>query len=494
MRNRTFRILFLVSFLIGCNWFSFAQSYRWVSSVEGIPWQESEVKLQKKLTGQTPVLEITGKETGTCFKAWGTCFNELGWDALNELPREQQDIIMRKLFAPDGDMHFTIGRIPMNANDYARDWYSCDEVAGDFQLKYFNIDRDKQALIPFIRYAQEYNPGLTFWLSPWCPPAWMKVNHYYSCRSDRSNEMSPLSDVLLFEDQAEEDKTVFPGKLAVNDQMIQDPRYLEAYALYFCKFIEAYKAQGIPVTMVMYQNEAYSYTPYPGCAWTADGTIRFNAEYLAPALGKHHPEVALYLGTINTNRFDYIDRILSDPRMLNAVKGVGFQWEGGQILPRIRAKYPHLKYVQTESECGWGSFDWKGAEHTFGLINHYLGNGCEEYTFWNAILKDDGRSTWGWKQNALIRVDSESHTATYTPEYYAVKHYCRFVTPGSQVIAWQPAKADKMPVLVLLTPQGKLVIVAGNFNDEEKELSLKLGAHYLQVLLPPHSFHTFQAK
>ena len=39
-----------------------------------------------------------------------------------------------------------MGRIPMNANDYARDWYSCDEVDGDFQLKYFNIDRDKKTI------------------------------------------------------------------------------------------------------------------------------------------------------------------------------------------------------------------------------------------------------------------------------------------------------------------------------------------------------------
>lgn len=39
----------------------------------------------------------------------------------------------------------------MNANDYARDWYSCDEVSGDFQLKYFSIERDKKTIIPFCK-------------------------------------------------------------------------------------------------------------------------------------------------------------------------------------------------------------------------------------------------------------------------------------------------------------------------------------------------------
>lgn len=55
-------------------------------------------------------------------------------------------------------------------------------------------------------------------------------------------------------------------------------------------------------------------------------------------------------------------------------------------------KYPQYRYMQSESEGGWGSFDWTAAEHTFDLMTHYLGNGCEEYTFWNAILADGGVS------------------------------------------------------------------------------------------------------
>lgn len=63
------------------------------------------------------------------------------------------------------------------------------------------------------------------------------------------------------------------------------------------------------------------------------------------------------------------------------IKGLGFQWEGNQILPRIRAKYPQYKYVQTEGECGWGAFDWKAAEHTFERINHYLGTAVRNIRF-----------------------------------------------------------------------------------------------------------------
>lgn len=472
---------------------SYAQTYHRISSTEGNLWKQSKVKLQPAAT-QPVLLDINGTEEGTPFRAWGTTFNELCWDALNMLTRDEQDDLLKKMFAPDGDLRFTRGRISMNANDYARSWYSCDEVPGDFGLKHFNIDRDRLAIIPFIRAAQKYNPDMTFWASPWSPPSWMKINNDYPVRSDKLNKMSPASDVALFEDDSETRNNVFPRQLAVNDYMIQDPRYLQAYANMFCKFIDAYKEQGIPIDMVMYQNEAYSYTPYPGCAWTAEGTVRFNVEYLAPALKKHHPEVSLYLGTFNTNRTDYIDKILSDSRMPQSIQGVGFQWEGGQSLPEIRAKYPQYKYMQTESECGWGSFDWKAAEHTFHLINHYLGNGCEEYIFWNNTLCDNGESPWGWKQNALIRVDSKARTATLTPEYYAVSHYSRFVSPGSRILAYKPQKEGKTPVMVVETPQKKMVVIAGNFNDDAREISVKLGNRYLNVVLEAHSLHTFEEK
>lgn len=472
----------------------YAQSYTWYSSTEGATWTEGKAKLQSEAR-QTPLLDVSGKEAGTSFKSWGTCFNELGWDALNLLPRTKQEEILKNLFSPEHDLKFSMGRFSMNANDYARDWYSCDEVPGDFELKHFNIDRDKTTLIPYIKAAQQYNPEMSFWISPWSPPSWMKVNHYYSVRSDaRFNKMDSRSDVVLYGDSKEEDPKVFPRRLAVNDYLIQDPRYLQAYADYFCKFISAYKEQGIPVSMVMFQNESWSYTNYPGCAWTAEGIIRFNAEYLAPTLKERHPEVKLYLGTINTNRYDVIDQVLSDPRMPQTVSGVGFQWEGGQILPRIRAKYPQYRYVQTEGECGWGSFDWGAAQHTFDRINHYLGNGCEEYTFWNAILADDGVSGWGWKQNALIRVDSRQGTATYTPEYYAVKHYSHFITPGSILLGYRATGEAKTPVLVYLTPQQKYVVVAGNFNPDATEVTVGLAGRYLNITLPARSLNTFVLK
>ena len=479
-----------------------AQKVQMVKSTENGLWQTGQAKLSKTADNE-PLMKVSAGADGTKFKAWGMTFNELDWDALCMLTRQEQDEILRRMFAPDGDLRFNRGRISPGANDYARSWFSCDEVPGDFELRYFNIDRDKKAIIPFIRAAQHYNPDLTCWISPWSPPSWMKIHGDYPVVSSKYNNLPEEANYLLFSGvggEVDEDEMKltgardgqFPRQLATTDYMIQDPRYLKAYAEYFCKFIDAYKEQGIPIDMVIYQNEAYSYTPYPGCAWTAAGTVRFNKEYLAPALKSRHPDVKLYLGTFNTNRQDHVEQILSDKDLCDQVSGIAFQWEGRDILAAIREQHPEWSYICSESECGWGSFDWKAAEHTFELINHYLGNGCDEYNIWNCILTDSGESPWGWKQNALIRVDSKARTFEYSPEYYAVKHYSNFIPAGSKIVGYHGAKADQTPVLAAVTPDNRKVVMAGNFNDEARSVTVEVDGKYLNLNLDPHSMSTVE--
>lgn len=98
--------------------------------------------------------------------------------------------------------------------------------------------------------------------------------------------MAPEADVALYEGASNEDKRHYPKQVAVNDYFIQDARYLQTYANYFCKFISANAEDGIAISKVMFQNEPWAYTIYPSCAWTPEGIIRFNVEYLAPTLKK----------------------------------------------------------------------------------------------------------------------------------------------------------------------------------------------------------------
>lgn len=476
-----------------------AQTFNHYTTTDDAPWKQSRTTLSRRATA-TPLLKVEADAQGHEFKAWGTCFNELDLDALRLLSEEAQQEVMHGLFAPDGDLHFTRGRLTMNANDYSREWYSCDTVSGDFQLRYFNIEHDKENVIQLIRMAQKYQPELTFWMSPWSPPVWMKINQDYPVMSSRWNKQAKEKDYLLFDGIGEVDEEEvkmagqqqgkFPRRLAVQDYMIQDPRYLQAYADMFCRFVELYGEEGIPVDMVMYQNEAYSYTAYPGCAWTADGTIRFNRDYLVPTMQRRHPEVKVYIGTFNTNRMDYVKKIIDGLR--DHVDGVGLQWEGRENLDSLRTLYPELSLIQSESECGNGRMDWRAGEHTFNLMCDYIGRGCEEYYIWNFILCDNGRSPWDWRQNALIQVDSHTRQHRLTAEYYAVKHFAHLVPPGSQMLCYTPRhESEGVPVIVFRRPDSKRVVITGNLTDETRTISVKLGKKYLNVTLAPHSLHTF---
>ena len=524
-----------------------AQTFTQYTTTEQASWQtKGKTSLTSKAKAQECFkIQVSSSNLGRQFRAWGTCFNELDLDAIRLLTKEEQDRIMHDIFAPDGDLRFTRGRLTMNANDYSRAWYSCDTVAGDFALKYFNIEHDKENVIQLIKMAQRWQPAMTFWVSPWSPPSWMKINQDYCVASSPYNTQPKEKDYLLFDDGGQPDpnemqflgerKGLFPKKLASQNYFIQDPRYLQAYANMFCRFIDLYAEENIPIDMVMYQNEAYSYTPYPGCAWTAEGTIKFNKEYLAPTLKEKHPGVKLYVGTFNTNRQDYVQKIVEGLKF--SVEGLGFQWEGRENLDIMREKYPDLHMISSESECGNGQMDWRAGEHTFYLLHEYIGRGCDEYYNWNFILCDQGRSAWGWKQNALVQVkklddltisQSDNITAQsngqivncqivkygyrYTPEYYAYKHFSHFVEPGSTLLAFYPIK-DGLQAIIFQRPDGRRVIICGNTNNEAKSLSIGINSSslkrpfgpsgqivnrpivkYLNVNLAAHSFNTFVEK
>ncbi len=503
-----------------------AQSFQHYITTEQQQWQTAKRAALSGRQGAGLVLTVSDDAQGHVFKAWGTCFNELDLDALELLKPDEQEDVMRRIFAPDGDLRFTRGRLTMNANDYSRAWYSCDTVAGDFQLRCFNIEHDKQNVIRLIHRAQKYQPQMTFWMSPWSPPAWMKINQDYPVCSSEWNEQAKEKDYLLFsplptipeqssptrslspkgEESGQGEGAVvdpdemkfadgqrgslFPKKLASQTYFIQDPRYLQAYANMFCRFIELYAEENIPINMVMYQNEAYSYTPYPGCAWTADGTLRFNRDYLIPTLRDKHPEVEVNIGTLNTNRLDYVSQFIDG--LKDEVKAVGLQWEGRQIIDSLRQRYPGLHFISTESECGNGQMNWQAGEHTFHLLADYIGKGCDEYYIWNFILCDQGRSAWGWNQNALVQVCSSNLTFRYTPEFYAVKHFSHFVEPDSRMLGYVSREQNEgMPVIVFQRPDHRYVVIAGNQTDNERSATVRLGKKYLNITLQPHSFHTF---
>lgn len=67
-----------------------AQSVSTYTSTEGNEWTMAKTALSTKPEGKT-VATVSKDDKGVPFVAWGTCFNELGWDAFNLLERSAQN-------------------------------------------------------------------------------------------------------------------------------------------------------------------------------------------------------------------------------------------------------------------------------------------------------------------------------------------------------------------------------------------------------------------
>ena len=464
--------LIAMSFLMSSS--IYAQKVKqWVSTDREKAWQMKSGITTRSVDAYKSIT-INRQQTGQTIKGFGACFNELGWVSLSELSEKEREAIFQELFSENG-MNLTINRMPVGANDFSTDYYSYDDVDGDFEMENFSIAHDENTLIPFIKSALAVNPEMYLWASPWCPPAWMKINKHYACSTNWSWTKGGADNKL-------------PADLACvvegMDVFTQVPRYLSAYAKYFGLFIDAYKQKGIKINMVMPQNEPNSAQPYPVCLWSPKGLINF-IQYLGPEMEKRGVDV--YLGTIERADPNLTEEILNHEKAGKYIKGCGFQWAGKDALPIIRKNHPLLPMFQTEQECGDGKNDWKGVMHSWDLMKHYFSNGVTAYDYWNISLFENGLSHWGWSQNSLITVNKENKTYQYTPEAYLLKHFSHFVKPGAKLLNSEGTWDE---VLSFLNPDGTVVVVVTNKEKSKQELTITIDGKQFSMTLPSESVNT----
>jgi glucosylceramidase len=462
MKREILTTVIITLILVNCT--DKLKTLEWVSSSPDATWQTNQ--LEPVYGGETgdSAIRIFPENEQQLIEGFGGCFNELGWEALNYLSPEDQEEIFRALFDAVNGCKFNICRMPIGANDYALDWYSHNETKDDFEMEHFSIERDRQRLIPYIKEAKTYNPGLKMWASPWCPPAWMKTNNHYACRPGRVNDLTE-------EGRGKEMQTQFR----------MDDKYLTAYALYFSKFIQEYQKEGINIYAVHVQNEPNSCQGFPSCIWTPSDLATFIGGYLGPQFKKNKLDVEIWLGTIERPQIERVDTILNHPEAKKYIKGVGFQWAGKDV----NKKYPDYKLMQTETVCGNGSNEWKAAENTFELLKHYFNNGANSYMYWNMVLNETGKSQWGWKQNSMITIDSNTKQVTYNPEFYLMKHFSYFIKPG----AYKLETSDDN-CLAFKNPDSIIIIY---YNSGEKtEKDFVIDNIQLSAELSERSFNTFK--
>ena len=446
---------------------------QWIQTINTNQWAQSQVKLVNLSASKVDATILLNEQEQTV-DGFGSCFNELGWKALSVLDNQACENIVKNLFDPKEGLKLNICRMPIGANDYALDYYSLNDSVGDFDMKYFNITRDRQRLIPYIKLAMKYRPDLKVWGSPWTPPEWMKINNHYACRSSAANGLA----------------RELSGKEGIT-QFRMEPAYLSVYANYFVKYIQAYRNEGINIVGIHPQNEMNSCQNYPSCVWTAKDLGTFIGKYLGPAVSSSVPDANIWYGTYERPSVEKIDTIMQDHYSSKYISGVSFQWAGKQAIPGVHLKYPEMKLMQSETECGNGSNDWKAAEYTFSLMKLYFENGVSVYSFWNSILDETGKSMWGWKQNSMITINSTTKVITYNPEYYLLKHFSYFVQPGAKKIK---TSGNNSELLAFRNPDKSLIIIIENKEEAVKTTNVQINNKLLEVQLQPHSFNSFRVE
>jgi glucosylceramidase len=472
------RIIFIVctcGLLVACG-----KKIEWVATTPEVSWEQQDPVRIRFVETDSVDTEIDISSPLQTIDGFGACFNELGWTSLSALSEANREAIMQELFTPGEGANFTVCRLPLGANDFSRDWYSHNETDGDFEMKNFSIDNDRETLIPFIKNALKYNPGIRLWASPWSPPVWMKENKHYACKplNDPYFDLS-YSNGLLPEQERAEGMNMF----------IMEDVYLKAYALYFAKFIEAYRAENIQISMVMPQNEFNSCQPFPSCTWQSSALNRFVGHYLGPKMKELGVE--LMFGTMERPNSALVDTLLQDAESSRHITGVGFQWAGKEAIGTIHEKYPNLKLYQTEQECGNGRNDWRGCCYSWNLLKQYMNNGVNVYEYWNISLEEGGMSRWGWRQNSLITVNKEDKTYKFTYEYYLLKHVSHYVMPGAQLL---PVSGSFNNLLAFRNTDGSCVLVVQNEKEIETEKVFRIGKKVFRVSLKPNSFNSILLK
>ena len=449
-------------------WVSSTQKAYWVKETKYSAVSKIDTVNAIQIFADKPLQEIDG---------FGGCFNELGWEALNTLSEKKRIAILQDLFSPGGS-NFSYCRFPVGSSDYALSYYSFDDVPEDFTMRNFNVDRDRYILIPYIKEALKIRKDLKLWASPWSPPAWMKVNEQYTLRaggvkdtSSTGNEMNPGKNIL-------NNATAFK----------MEEEYLQAYALYFSKFIQLYKKEGVAITGLHVQNEIAYAPQWPSCTWRPEDLAFFIGKYLGPRFKSDSISTQIWLGTINYGDPNYVRTVLKYPDAAKYITGIGFQWAGKKAIGTIAKEFPQYRLMQTESECGENENNWHSAEKTWGLMKQYISNGANSYMYWNMVLEKNGKSSWGWKQNMLVSIDTATKEVIYNPEYYLMKHLSHYVMPGAHLVQTD-AKQD---CLAFVNGNCSTVLLIANTKDTLERIKLNVHGKEVIAELKPNSFNTFR--
>ena len=410
-----------------------------------------------------PVLLVNTERRFQTMQGFGGAFTEAAavtWQRLGAAQREQ---LLRDYFDRDAGHGYTLCRVHMNSCDFALGNYAHVETPGDVDLTSFNIERDRQALLPFIQAALRVaGRPVQLLVSPWSPPAWMKSN----------------------------------GQMNQGGRLL--PQYAQAWARCFVRFIQAYEAEGVPVWGVSVQNEPAATQRWDSCLYSAEEERDFVRDHLGPELanaGLGRIKIVIW----DHNRDVMVERasvVYSDPDAAKYVWGTGFHWYGENHFDHVQLvhdAWPDKQLLFTEGcqEGGPHTGSWAlGERYGRSMIND-INRWTVGWIDWNLLLDETGGPNHvGNLCSAPILADTAGDALLHQSSYWTIGHFARFVQPGARRVLCAASKQD-LEATAFVNPDGSTATIVMNRSETAIQFLLRVpGADYT-TQVPARAMATF---
>jgi len=434
------------------------------STVKDSDLRLTEQALPSVTSQPGPVVALDPESQYQEIIGFGGAFTEAAAVTFYKLPLEKQAELLRAYFDPAAGHGYTLCRTHINSCDFSLGNYAYADVPGDMELEHFSIERDRQALLPLIKAARAIaGDALNLLASPWSPPAWMKTN----------------------------------GEMNHGGQL--KPEYHAVWAEYYCRYIQAYAGEGVPIWGLTVQNEPEATQVWDSCRYTAEEERDFVRDHLGPAL-QHHELGDIRLLIWDHNRdvlFERASTVYDDPLAAQYVWGAGFHWyENPQRfdeVQRVHDAYPdkHLVFTEGCQEGGPHLGEWGlGERYAHAMLND-LNAWTEGWIDWNMLLDETGGPNHvGNYCSAPIIADTRTGELLYQSSYYYIGHFARFIRPGAQRIGCR-VSAGPLEATAFRNPDGQLAVIVLNRTEAEIAFTLAWGDQNFACVSSARSIQTY---
>jgi glucosylceramidase len=448
-------------------------------------FQKSDKAINIVLLPDQKYQEITG---------FGGSFTEASAYLLNKLSKENRQKILEAYFGESG-AKYSLTRTHINSCDFSLSNYSYAPVENDSLLEYFSIEEDKEDIIPMIKDAMKVSKdGFKIVSSPWTAPPWMKDNNSW-----------------------------VGGKLL--------PEYYQTWALFFSKYIDAYKNEGIGIWGITVENEPLGNgNNWESMHYTPEEMTNFVQNYLGPKLAQEGKENIKILGYDQNREHlnDWVDVMFENEATSKYYAGTAIHWYAStydvfpEALQYAHEKAPDKHLIQSEAcvdaeipkwqddEWYWSkkATDWgwewapdedkkyhpkyvpvyRYARDIIGCLNNWV----DGWIDWNMVLDKQGGPNWfkNWCVAPVI-VDPDNDEVYFTPLYYTLAHFSKYIRPGATRIGFENSDTSVL-ITAARNPDGSIAVVLLNQEEApkfinlslmEKNVSIKMSAKALQTIV-----------